>query len=121
MTLGKRIAQLRQEKELTQEGLAELLGISRPGLGLYETDKREPDYETLGKIAKYFNVSTDYLLGHTEIRKYTEINVTPKEFFPPDIAEEIEHYANYIRIFKEKKYSPEEVSEIAEFIRKYSK
>lgn len=64
--LGKRIAKLRRNKNLTQEGLAKELDITRSSLSQYEVNKRQPDYDTLKKIAKYFNVSIDYLLTGNE-------------------------------------------------------
>lgn len=67
--LGKRLAQLRKEKHFTQRQLAKELGISNSSLALYETDKRQPDYEILTKIADYFDVSVDYLLGRTIVKK----------------------------------------------------
>jgi len=45
-----------------------LLGITRPAYTAYEMGKRQPDYETLIKLADYFNVTVDYLLGRTEFR-----------------------------------------------------
>ncbi|AOP14574.1 HTH-type transcriptional regulator Xre [Bacillus licheniformis] len=60
--LGKRIAALRKEKGLSQYELADRLGFSRGKLANYEQGTREPDYETLIKIADFFEVSTDYLL-----------------------------------------------------------
>ncbi|CAN2247250.1 helix-turn-helix domain-containing protein [Bacillus vallismortis] len=60
--LGKRIAALRKEKGLSQYELADRLGFSRGKLANYEQGTREPDYETLIKIADFFDVSTDYLL-----------------------------------------------------------
>lgn len=67
--LGKRLAQLRKEKKLTQRELSKELNISNSSLALYETEKRQPDYNTLNKLADYFDVSTDYLLGRTIVRK----------------------------------------------------
>ncbi|WP_445429720.1 helix-turn-helix domain-containing protein [Bacillus atrophaeus] len=64
--LGKRIAALRKEKGLSQYELADRLGFSRGKLANYEQGTREPDYETLIKIADYFEVSTDYLLRGTD-------------------------------------------------------
>lgn len=61
--LGKRITSLRKQRNLSQYELAERLGFSRGKLANYEQGSRQPDYETLIKIADYFNVSTDYLLG----------------------------------------------------------
>jgi len=64
--LGERIAKLRLEKQMTQEELAKALQISRSALSLYELNKREPDAETLKKIADYFDVTIDFLLGRSD-------------------------------------------------------
>jgi len=63
MSLGKRIKQLREEKGLSQREMAKLLNIGSSTIGMYETDKRNPDYDTLKVFAEFFNVTTDYLLG----------------------------------------------------------
>lgn len=63
--IGNRIAYLREKHSLTQEELSLKLDISRASLSHYEKNRREPDYETLGKIANYFGVSIDYLLSRT--------------------------------------------------------
>lgn len=65
MQYGNRIATLRDKQALTQEELAKKLGISRAALSHYEKNRREPDYETLTKIADLFLVTIDYLLGRT--------------------------------------------------------
>lgn len=56
---------LRISAGLTQVEMAGKLGISRSTIGMYETGARKPDFETLEKIADFFNVDTDYLLGRT--------------------------------------------------------
>jgi transcriptional regulator with XRE-family HTH domain len=62
--LAKRLKNLREAKNLTQKDLALVLGLnSKSTITNYGQNDREPDYETLIKIAKYFGVSTDYLLG----------------------------------------------------------
>lgn len=58
-----RLKQLRKQRGLTQETLAQELGISRSTIGMYETGKREADYETLGSFANFFNVDMNYLIG----------------------------------------------------------
>jgi len=63
MKFGNRIAQLRDERKLTQEELAQKLSINRAALSHYENNRREPDYETLQRIATYFRVSIDFLMG----------------------------------------------------------
>ena len=57
---------LRISSELTQSEMAQKLVISRSTIGMYETGAREPDFETLEKIADFFNVDIDYLLGRTD-------------------------------------------------------
>lgn len=60
---GERIAEQRKKLGLNQEELAGKIGVSRSALSLYEIDRREPDLETVKKIASLFGVTTDYLLG----------------------------------------------------------
>lgn len=52
-----------KEAGLTQERLAMQLGMAKTTLASYEQGKRQPDLETLSKIADRFSVTTDYLLG----------------------------------------------------------
>lgn len=56
---------LRTANGYTQEELADKLGINRSRIGMYETGRREPDFETTELIADFFNVDVDYLLGRT--------------------------------------------------------
>lgn len=60
---GQRIASLRKNKNLSQAELAKIINVATSTLGMYETGKREPNNEMLSRIADYFNVTTDYLLG----------------------------------------------------------
>lgn len=63
-----RIKKLRQEKNISQSALASYLGVTQQTVSAYESGDREPDLETLNKIADFFDVSVDYLLGRTDIR-----------------------------------------------------
>ncbi|MFP9210935.1 helix-turn-helix domain-containing protein [Enterococcus faecalis] len=58
-----KIKELRNEKKLTQQEVADYLGITRPAYTAYESGKRQPDFESLQKLATLFNVTTDFLLG----------------------------------------------------------
>lgn len=60
---GERLKQLRREKNLTQEQLADVFGIARNSIFSYETGRRIPDIEVLKCYAEYFGVTSDYLLG----------------------------------------------------------
>jgi transcriptional regulator with XRE-family HTH domain len=61
--LGKRLTALRCERNLTQAELAEILGVSRAGYASYEQGRRRPPFECIVKMAHFFVVSTDYLIG----------------------------------------------------------
>jgi len=65
-TYGERIAELREKHQLTQEELAKQLSISRASLSHYEKNRRVPDYDTVKKIADFFQVTVDYLIGRTD-------------------------------------------------------
>ena len=60
------LRELRIQKGLTQAELSKALQVSASSIGMYEQGRREPDNETLGRIANFFNVTTDYLLGRTD-------------------------------------------------------
>ena len=64
--IGKRLRALRKEKGLKQIDIANVLDVSRTTYTQYETEKSEPDLETVKKLAEYFNCSTDYLLGKSD-------------------------------------------------------
>jgi len=62
--LGAKIAEARKDKKLSQRDLAKVLGVAKSTVGGYEAGSRNPDPETLLRIAEILDVSTDYLLGH---------------------------------------------------------
>jgi transcriptional regulator with XRE-family HTH domain len=66
-----RIKQLRDEKGLSQQKLAELLGhgLTQQKINNYENGRYQPDIEMLKALAIFFEVSIDYLIGHSDIRK----------------------------------------------------
>ena len=55
----------RNESQLSQQELADALGISKSSINMYERGERQPNFEVLETIADYFNVDIDYLLGRT--------------------------------------------------------
>lgn len=60
---AQRLRQERKKADLTQEDVAKMLGVTKMTISQYETGKRNPDLETLKKLALIFRVPTDYLLG----------------------------------------------------------
>lgn len=67
-----RLKLLREEKGLIQKDIAKLLNVSIPAINQYENGKRDMSTETVIKLAEYFDVSTDYLLGKSDIRNPEE-------------------------------------------------
>lgn len=66
--ISSRLKQLRSHLNLTQSDLASVLGIAKTTLAAYEQEKSEPNIETLTKMANYFDVTIDYLLGRSDGR-----------------------------------------------------
>lgn len=60
---AQRLRQLRTERKISQSELAAVLNISNRTISMYEQGNSEPNVETIIKIADYFNVTTDYLIG----------------------------------------------------------
>ena len=64
--LGKRLKELREEKGLTQKEVAQEFNINAVTYLHYEKTQREPSLSLLADMAKFFDVSVDYLLGLTD-------------------------------------------------------
>ena len=62
----KRLKELRKQRNLTQKDLAKILGVYPQSVGYYENNINKPDPDMLIKIADYFQVSVDYLLGRED-------------------------------------------------------
>ena len=67
-TFAQRMKELRSEKKRTQTDMAELLGIKVRAYQYYESGTHYPEVPNLIKLADYFGVTTDYLLGRSEKR-----------------------------------------------------
>ena len=63
---GKRLKELRLEKELSQKALAEQIEQAQSTINYWENDKKEPTISGLRKLCDYFDVSADYLIGRTD-------------------------------------------------------
>lgn len=72
----ERLKALRKEKNLTQKEIAIKFNITQPAYQQWESGKIKPSADTLDKFAKFFNVSTDYLLGKTNIKNPDEVDLT---------------------------------------------
>lgn len=63
MTYTKRLRELREDNDLKQEAVAQMLHITRQQYQLYESGKRKLPIDHLQKLCKYYHVSADYILG----------------------------------------------------------
>lgn len=78
--LGKRLRALRESKQLSQIEVGRLLRITSASVSAYELAKREPDHDTLTKLADLYNTSADYLLGRTDDpRPFAALEPLPPE------------------------------------------
>lgn len=80
--LSKKLKELRTQQKKTQKQVAEYLNITREAYTQYETGARKPDYETIQKLADFFNVSLDVLHGREikpDVPEKREIKLSEKE------------------------------------------
>ena len=73
--IGDILKQLRNEKEMTIAKAAETFGVANRTYSSYELEEREPNLSLLIKLADFYNVSTDYLLGRTPVRAMNTLPV----------------------------------------------
>lgn len=96
---GDRLSELRKDKGLTQEKFGQIINVNRDSISTYETNKSEAPYDVIIKIAKYFNVSLDYLFGLTD----DPISYNPKNIiklpddFPEELIPTVKLFINYIK------------------------
>lgn len=73
MNFGEKLKKLRTSQKLTQQQLADRIGVAKSVISYYESGDRYPSYDVLVKIARIFHTTTDYLLG---VSKECVIDVT---------------------------------------------
>ncbi len=113
--LGDRLKELRNKSKKNQETVANEIGISRARYSHYENNHVEPDIELIKKLAEYYMVTIDYLLGNT-----TYPNPHDDEFNPMnEINELLDKYeiedSGFFDIEKWKAMGPEEIKQLEEY------
>ena len=93
---------LRTEKKMSQQELADALGISKSSINMYERGERQPNFEVLETIADFFNVDIDYLLGRTtKTTKIINPNTIAAHFDGDEYREEeldrIKEFAAFVK------------------------
>ncbi len=107
--LGDRLKKLRKDKKITQKELAKILNIQNTTLSQYENGVNEPNDEMKVKIADYFGVTIDYLLGRSNVKQINaDIDKEANE-----LADEIiEIYIQKGKIKRGEKITPEQREKI---------
>lgn len=104
--IGERLYELRRDANLTQDQLADILKINKHSISSYERDKSEPPDEIKVCIARYFNVSVDYLLGLVSDSRPLEPGANYLRLpsgFPAERLPELKRYAAYLARADEQK------------------
>lgn len=98
---------IRESLQLTQVKVANDLKLSRQVYNFYENGKRNPDMQTLIKIADYYGVSIDYLLGRTNVIKPENIDeddlLSKINTADSETKASVEQFLNYLLYEKERK------------------
>ncbi|MTI95223.1 MAG: helix-turn-helix domain-containing protein [Firmicutes bacterium] len=130
VSLGKRLRMLREERWLTQDDIGKVIGVTKSNISKYELDIIEPNLETLKALAKFYQVSVDFLVGRPdEIREaptpygvkefvtlpilgvirageplYAEQNIIGYESAPADLVKGGEYF--YLRVTGDSMFNP---------------
>lgn len=78
-SFSSRLKQLRKSKNLRQEQVARLIGVNKSAISSYENNLRQPSFDILVRLANLYRVSTDYLLGQTNIRSVDLTGLTDED------------------------------------------
>lgn len=97
MNIGSNLRRLRREKDMTQEELADILGVSFQAVSKWERGDSYPDITILPGIASFFGVSVDALLGMDEIRKAEELAALKKRAWQQHHAGDLDAAAAILR------------------------
>ncbi|WP_078577361.1 helix-turn-helix domain-containing protein [Salipaludibacillus agaradhaerens] len=113
---GKRLKILRQNKKLTQEELGKIINVSKVSISGYESGDRSPDTDNLRRLADYFDVTTDYLLGRSDHPELTaEDDEKSFDYYKSKIAKE---FPDIDLMFKDmESLSAEDMKEVYEYIK----
>ena len=98
--IGERLEELRKDKGLKQKQLAKEIGVKSNTISAYEREASRPSDEIKVKLAAYFNVSVDYLLGLIDEEvPYTRDNyvILPKEY-PQELKKELLSHLDLLKI-----------------------
>ena len=93
LKIGEQITFLRKQKGLTQEQVAQALGVSNQAVSKWESAQCSPDIQLLPEIAQYFNVSIDRLMGYNSPDTIENVYLNIKALFEKIPEKEVFHEA----------------------------
>lgn len=112
--LGSRLKELREGRGLRQEDIADIFSYGKSTISQWESGKNAPEYKIVTKLADYFNVSTDYLLGRTDEKHPFSVAEPPDKYHVElkwDPNDPIEKSTNEIAQMLEQAVRLEEMTE----------
>ena len=99
ITFGERLRLLREERKMGQKEIGDLLGVSVSSVGKYENGDRTLSPDAIIKLADFFDVSSDFLLGRSQVREPAEKILARFDIgkdLPKEALQEFEEIKNYL-------------------------
>ena len=99
------LKKLREQEGISQQNLADIIGVTQQAVAKWENGKSEPDTATLSKLASYFGTSIDYLIGRTDIKNPPETIAAHHDGdeWTEEELEDIEKFKEFVRMRREKR------------------
>ena len=118
-TFGQRLRRARKSKDITLQELADKLNTNKSTLSRYENNKREPKLDLIKDLADYLNVSVDYLLGRSNVKR-SENEIKQALENNPDLIqfwEQLSERNDLQLLFKQtQNLSPKAIRKVVEFM-----
>ena len=109
--IGDKLKKLRKQNGIYQKDLAEALSVSKSTVAMCETGNRMPDIETVKRIADYFGVTVEYLIGGSELDHSKEVSENDIKFalfhgaegITDEMYAEVKQFAEMVKLREENK------------------
>lgn len=109
--IGKRIKELREKNNMTQKDLSKIIGVTDRSIGYYESGQRVPPPDILDKLAEFFSVSVDYIMGRTDNSNFKDSSIGAAKTGKRSDAKELQSLEEYIEQAKSLMFYGEIVDE----------
>jgi transcriptional regulator with XRE-family HTH domain len=103
MSIDQMLNELRKSRGLSQQALCEKLNLSRGTYSLWETGKRRPELDSLIRLADFYGVSVDYILGREGVTAAASKVGDPMADLPDDARQSVEDFIEFVRKRNKKK------------------